>query len=302
MSFKQKLNIDNEKLSYELEFLLKRKITSIDIDFIDTGSTGGVFNITIDKQIEFVLKNLEKVKEFENFYNDVLTKYKLDHPIYSGKISLEASTYILLENFKHKKNSDWVFDDYLLSIEWLANKDLKIRKHLNQIRKNEYINERNNTLIKIQEERKSILNKNKNIFKGIDLVDLITFSSQIIESLKNEPLTLVHYDFCRNNILINNGELRVIDWTGSFIGSVVFDLAEILNNTPEDRFRNIMVDKYIELTGYESVSDLVKTARINSRIAQIVWRTKRINRGDDKIDEVIEEIKKAYAEIVELRL
>jgi thiamine kinase-like enzyme len=301
MSFKQKIFPDKAKLLIEIEKLLSCKIEEIELEYQTEGSTGGVYKISIyseDSNKDMLLKSIENL-EYLNFYNDILKKEDLNHPQIFGEIVIDTDKFLLME-WVNTSRLAWAKDDYFLALKWLVNKDKIFTSSINNLQKYEYIFQRQNYLQDLMNERVKVLTQSEMKYPKIfpiKVKKLLDLSNSLLDSLSSEPLTLVHSDFCKNNILINHlNQLYVIDWTGPFVGSVGLDLAKILNDSPSE-FREEMINLYVELTGFKEITKTIERVRLNELISHINWRMKRLLRGDDKLEEINEEIWEVMNEI-----
>lgn len=295
MSFKQKLFFDKSLLKEKIETILKARVEEIDLEYQEKGSTGAVNKVNITSngvKSEFLLKQIDDLSYF-NLYKDILEPQDLSHPKILGEIQIEKDTFLLMEWVKLVKK-EWEKSDYIKAVEWLANKDTKLKPLIGTIENYSYIQKRNNYLENLKTERQDIFNKAQNsyanFFEIIDSKKLNSISNKLAETLSKEPITLCHNDFCRNNILITETEqIYVIDWTGPFIASAGIDLSVLLNDTPIE-MQNEILNHYTESTNNDSIKDLIKDIQLDSMIGHVTWRFKRLLRNDDSYDDVREEI------------
>jgi thiamine kinase-like enzyme len=295
MAFKQKLFLNTVQLKVSLEKLLEVKIQDIIVDYQSDGSTGNVNKITIitdQLNQSFLLKKVEN-STYYSLYKDVLSKYGLNHPEIYEELHLPEGRFLLMQWIPQVKN-EWEKKDYLNAIKWLTRKDLLLIPQINTLKTYKYIQKNQTYLQSLKEERYKNLESGEKeypeIFRRVSRYSISKLAEETYELLLKEPLTICHNDFCKNNILFTEkDEVYVIDWTGPYVASVGVDLGEILNNASEE-YQKIMLEKYIELTGFDNVKGVIKSIQLNNQINHVNWRIKRLLRGDEKYSEVKEEL------------
>lgn len=290
MSFIQKIVPDEKQLLNKLTVLLHKPINSLSLEFQGQGSTGGVFRVGIEGQ--FYILKLVTDNSFYRFYKDVLESYQLNHPKVYGEVVLPTATFLLMDWIDNVTN-EWKSEDFVKSIRWLANKDLKIKDKLTTLSNNPYISQKGNSLSDVIEESKlnigKAIDKLPVIFNKSDVSKVFEFFDTNLHKLSSSFLTLVHNDFVPYNILITEqGEIYVIDWTGPFIGSAALDLVQIIKSAPEE-LENELLELYEHLTQL-SISEEYKVAKFLAYLGHVNWRLKRHFRGDDKWDEIKDEV------------
>ena len=86
----------------------------------------------------------------------------------------------------------------------------------------------------------------------------------------SHPQLMIHRDFQSQNILIKNGEVRVVDFQGARIGNIAYDLMSLVNdpyvNLPE-KLRNSLKSYYFELLEKTDIKIDIDPAVLANRAA-----------------------------------